>query len=261
MLGLASCKSAQSINHFASRLVGEDSDTGSENEAEDAGGHGGGRASRDWDRLGRGGLGARHASGLKGGGWDGAGGCDDRGVFADGESGRLHRVGGWHSGGVDGAGWVGDRCHWRGVERWFAVSSRCGLERLRAGGALTVGGSRGDGASSVRRSGGGRGRRGDLVVRVRDSELSGVLVLARVRTRLDNELDAVAGGTLGGLEAGGWGPDVGAAVGGALGNDTLQLQVGRWALEEEKRDWALGGGVPGDGEALAGGNERVQAWL
>lgn len=120
--------------------------------------------------------------------------------------------------------------------------------------------SRCGGAGAVRWSRCG-GRRLLLVVWVGDAELGGVLVLSLVGARVNNQLDAVAGWAISWLEAGGWSPDVFAVVLGALNNDVLDLQVGCWSLEKDEGNWALGGRLPGNGEALASWDERVQARL
>lgn len=165
-----------------------------------------------------------------------------------------------HDGVVGGSGWVHDSR--RGVERWLAGRGGS-LERL-GGGVGTVDGSsdgRAGGVVGSRCGGRRRGRGLLLVLWVGDAELSGVLVLALVGARVNDELDTVAGGIGGGLEAGGWSPNVATVVLGALDDDALQLQVGGWSLEEEKSDGAVSGGLPGDGEALAGWDEGVQARL
>lgn len=128
--------------------------------------------------------------------------------------------------------------------------------------AVSRSGSEGAGVGHRNLGGRRRGRRRTLlVVWVGDSELSGVLVLALVRAGVDDELDAVSGVTSGWLDVGGWGPDVAAVVLGALDDDIGQLEVGGRSLEEHEGDWTLGGWLPGDGEALTGGDDGVQVRL
>lgn len=67
-----------------------------------------------------------------------------------------------------------------------------------------------------------------------------------------NQLESVARGV--GLEGGAGGPDVGAAVGDA-GDDVADGDdVGGGAAEEHQGHAVGGGGLPGDGEGLAGGD-------
>lgn len=175
---------------------------------------------------------------------EGSGLGDGVGLVVDGERGGFGAVGG-----VVGhvLGGVGGRLGGLVAVGWSG------------GGGVLHGGGRG-GLLAVRRGGGGRGLllAARLVVGVGDAELGGVLVLAG---GVVDQLDTVALSVLSGLEVVGDIPDVGAVVLGLLDDGVLRNGVAAGALEEDESDGALGGGLPGDGELLAGGDDAVQAGL
>lgn len=117
------------------------------------------------------------------------------------------------------------------------------------------GGRRSTGVGSARggnlRSSGGRRRRS--AVRVGDTELGGVLVLA---SSLDDQEETVVGDI--GLKAGAGSPFELAGVGDLLGNSLESLHVGALATEKDQRDGTLGGRAPSDGVWFANGHGLVQ---
>lgn len=149
-----------------------------------------------------------------------------------------------------------------------AVGGVCGDDVSLGDGSFAgaVGGSGLGGAGLAVRWGGlgglgglGRGAGAAcLVVGVGDAELGGVLVLAG---GVVDQLDAVALSALGWSEVLGRSPDVGTIVLGLLDDRVLWDGVGAGALEKDESDGALGGRVPGDGEALADWDDRVETWL
>lgn len=158
---------------------------------------------------------SRGPGGSRGGRDEGAGaGGDDRNRGGSTASGLVLRTGG---GGDDGG--LGD------------------------GGGRNLGGLR----SSAGRSGGAG--LALAVVGVADTELGGPLVGTLVRAGLDNEEKTVVGDI--GLELGAGSPLIVTAVANVLGNGIQRLDVGAGATEENQRDGALGGGIPGDGVGLA----------
>ena len=215
------------------RLQSEDSNASGEDKAAEADSHVGGRAGRRLNvgHVATGGLG--NASGER----------DRRRVGSSGVVGDG--VGSSSSG--DGSG---DRGGGR-----EDGSNRGGRLHGRLGG----GGGVCRGSSSVRRGSSGVGRRcSSLLVVVRDAELGGVLVLAGL---VVDELDAVALGALRGLKSGLGVPGVATAVLDLLGDGVDGDEVLGGALEEDERDGALSGRLPGDGEGLADRDDGVQARL
>lgn len=111
----------------------------------------------------------------------------------------------------------------------------------------------GSGLSSSRGRRGGR-RRGRTVVGVGDTELSRVLVLTGT---LDNKQETVVGDIV--LELGAGGPGEATRVGDLLSQSVDGDNVGAGSTQKDQRDRSLGGGVPSNGEGLAGLDLLVQA--
>lgn len=124
------------------------------------------------------------------------------------------------------------------------------VSHVRGGGRRSTGVGSGRGGN-LRSSRGGRRRRS--AVRVGDTELGGVLVLA---SSLDDQEETVVGDI--GLKAGAGSPFELAVVGDLLGNSLESLHVRALATEKDQRDGALGGRTPGDGVGLANGHGLVQ---
>lgn len=179
---------------------------------------------------------------------------DGAGAVLDGKGGGLgdgvglvasrERGGVWAVGGV-----VGD-------ELGGVLGSLGGLGAVRWGSGRAGAGAVRWGGSSAGLLGGGGG--GALVVGVGDAELGGVLVLA---SGVVDQLDTIALSIVGGLKVAGDVPDVGTAVWNLLGDSVLRNSIAARALKENEVDGALGGWLPGNGEVLAGGDDRVEAWL
>ena len=74
-----------------------------------------------------------------------------------------------------------------------------------------------------------------------------------------DQLDTVAARV--GLEIGGWGPNVAAAIVDVLGDGVQWDHVGGRAAEQQQSHGTLGGRPPGDGVRLADGDELAEAGL
>jgi hypothetical protein len=222
------------------RLQSEDSNSGGEDKATEAGSHVGGRAGGGLDlgEVATGGLG------------DASGERDRRGVDSSGVVGDS--VGSSSGGGGSGdRGGAGDHLGHGRVDGSDNRGSRLD-GRADGGRGVRRGSGVGGGSSGVGR------RSSSLLVVVGDAELGGVLVLASL---VVDELDAVALGALRGLEGALGVPGVAAAVLDLLGDGVDGNEVLGRALEEDQGDGARGGRLPGDGEALADRDDGVQARL
>lgn len=138
-----------------------------------------------------------------------------------------------------------------GVRRLSSVAGG-GLRNRSVHGVAASGGAglSGLGGGGRSRSGGRLG--GGVAGTSLDTKLGAVLVLA---SHIVDDLDAVAGRTIGEGQVRGGSPRKAAAVGNALGKSRAKLDnVGRRALEEKDRDGVGRGGLPGDGELLTRGD-------
>jgi hypothetical protein len=167
--------------------------------------------------------------------------------------------------GVVGRSASGSRDHGGGVRSLGGVAVGGSNGGGRANGVdswgrsnwVTSGGSRARGGRGAAGGGGSRGRGLDLAALAgRDTELGAVLVLASL---VVDDLETVAGVTLGDGQVGSGSPGEATAVDDALSERGTELDdVARGALEEENGDRVEGGRSPGDLEGLALGDDLVQ---
>lgn len=214
------------------RLEHEGKGEGGTSNTADASLEGRGAASRLTDCAG-GGCGSGGAE-RRGNGKD-TSGLDDGAVL--GQASAVYHVASGLGGGRD------DARH----SRLAGSAGRAGRAGCRVAGRL--GGAAGNGVA-------GRGRGGDRGSRRLNAAVLGDAELGRVLVETGHvvdDLDAVAGVAGGSLEGGSGSPGKRAAVGDALGERRAILDdVGGRALEEQDGDGVGGGGLPGDGEGLAG---------